>query len=73
MNKRYAIGDYSYKTLSEVIDMINNNCDVNKEKRIPIKFYHDGKTEFSWYIECLDEKDEPRLEKHLNYIYQIEG
>ena len=69
MNK-YGIGDYSYDVVSEVIDMVNANCDVAGEPRIPIKFYHE---QLGWFVECLDGEDEPRLERHLNYIYDIES
>ena len=68
--KQYAIGDYSYKVVSEIIEMINNNCDVDGEPRIPLKFFHQyNASDNGWYIECLNEEDEPRLEKHLNFIY----
>lgn len=68
--KRYAIGDHSYKVVSEAIETINNNCDVDGEPRIPLKFFHQYNTsDNGWYIECLNEEDEPRLEKHLNFIY----
>ena len=68
--KSYAVGDYSYKMVSETIDMVNNNCDVDGEERIPMKFYHLYNVgDNGWYIECLHEEDEPRLEKHLDYIF----
>ena len=70
--KQYAIGDYSYKVVSETIEMINNNCDVDGEPRIPLKFFHQyNVSDNGWYIECLNEEDEPRLEKHLNFIYWL--
>ncbi len=70
--KRYAIGDYSYKVVSEIIETINNNCDVDGEPRIPLKFFHQYNTsDNGWYIECLNEEDESRLEKHLNFIYGL--
>jgi hypothetical protein len=68
MRKRYAIGDYSYKVVSEVIDMVNNNCEVAGETAIPIKFYHE---QLGWFVECLNIEDEPRLEKHLAFIYGL--
>lgn len=72
MAKAYAVGDYSYKMVSETIDMINTNCDADGEERIPMKFYHQyNVSDVGWYIECLNEEDEPRLEKHLNYIFQL--
>ena len=71
--KQYAIGDYSYKVVSEVIDMVNANCDAQGEERIPMKFFHVFNVwDNGWYVECLNEEDEPRLEKHLDYIYGIE-
>lgn len=71
--KAYAIGDYSYKMVSETIDMINNNCDIEGETRIPMKFYHlYNVSDNGWYIECLNKDDEPRLEKHLKYIFGLD-
>lgn len=67
--KQYAIGDYSHKVVSEVIDMVNTNCDVAAEPRIPIKYSHE---QLGWFVECLNEEDEPRLEKHLAFIYGID-
>jgi hypothetical protein len=68
--KQYAVGDYSYNMVSEVIHMVNHNCDVEGEDRIPMKFYHICNVgDKGWYIECLHEEDEPRLEKHLAYIF----
>lgn len=73
MSKSYAIGDYSYKVVSEAVDMINANCDADGEKRIPMKFYHNcNVSDKGWYIECLHEEDEPRLEKHLNFMFGLE-
>jgi hypothetical protein len=73
MTKAYAIGDYSYKMVSEAIEMVNQNCDNEGEKRIPMKFYHlYNADDNGWYVECLHEEDEPRLERHLNYIFGIE-
>lgn len=69
MRKQFAVGDYSWNTVSEVIDMINHNCDVGGESRIPMKIVHE---ELGWFIECLNKEDEPRLEKHLAYIYDLE-
>lgn len=71
MNKAYSVGSHDYKSVSEVIDMVNNNCDADGEARIPMKFYHiaSNVSDGGWYIECLHEEDEPRLEKHLNYIF----
>ena len=74
MAKAYAVGDYSYNMVSEVIHMVNHNCDVEGEERIPMKFYHNcNVSDVGWYIECLNEEDEPRLEKHLNYIFGIDN
>lgn len=69
MNKQYAVGDYRWETVSEVIDMVNHNCDADKEERIPMKIVNEDK---GWFIECLNEEDEPRLEKHLRYIYGLD-
>ena len=68
MRKQFAIGDYNYKTVSKVIDMVNFNCDVANEPRIPIKIMH---KDLGWFVECLNEADEIRLDKHLKYIYGI--
>ena len=74
MRKAYSVGSHDYKAVSEVIDMVNNNCDADGEARIPMKFYHlYNVSDNGWYIECLHEEDEPRLEKHLNYIFGMEG
>ena len=67
--KQYAIGDYSYKVVSETIDMVNTNCDVAGEPRIPIKYSHE---QLGWFAECLNEEDESRLERHLAFIYGID-
>ena len=66
MTKAYAVGDYSWEKVSKVIDMVNQNCDVDGEERIPMKIVHQPT---GYFIECLHEEDEPRLEKHLNYIF----
>lgn len=73
--KQYAIGDRSYEVVSEVIDMVNTNCDVAGEPRIPIKFYCEpvGFNKSGWFIECLNKEDESRLEKHLAYIYGLDN
>ena len=70
MSKLYAVGDHNWKTVSEVIDAVNCNCDADKESRIPMKMTHQPT---GWYIECLHEEDEPRLEKHLSYIYDVDN
>lgn len=70
MRKQYAIGDYSWSVVSEVIDMVNANCDVAEEARIPMKIY---KEELGWFVECLNKEDEPRLEKHLAFIYGLDS
>lgn len=74
MTKAYAVGDYSYKMVSETIDMVNHNCDNAGEKRIPMKFYHlyNAYDDNGWYIECLHEEDEPRLERHLSHIFGLD-
>ncbi len=69
MSKQFAVGDYSWKTVSEIIDMVNANCDIANEERIPMKIIHE---DLGWFIECLNESDEDRLDKHLKYIYGIE-
>ena len=69
MRQQYVVGDYSYHTTKEMIEMINNNCDVDNEPRIPMMF---GLNDMGWYIECLYEKDEPRLEKHLRFILGLD-
>lgn len=68
MRKQFAVGDYSWKVVSEVIDMVNNNCDLSCEERIPMKIV---RGEYGWFIECLNEKDEARLDKHLKFIFGI--
>ena len=73
MAKVYSVGSHDYKAVSEVIDMVNNNCDADGEARIPMKLYHMANVSVGgWYIECLNKSDEPRLEKHLNYIFGME-
>ena len=70
--KSYAIGDYSYDTVSRVLEMLNQNCDNAGEDRIPMRFFHNCNVwDKGWYIECLHEEDESRLEKHLDYIYGL--
>ena len=66
---QFAIGNYSYKVVSDTIDMVNANCDIDNEPRIPIKFYH---SDLGWFIECLNKDDEPRLDRHLKFIFGIE-
>lgn len=61
-----VVGDHSWKQTSEVIDMVNTNCDVEGEPRIPMKIGHFPPNE--WFIEVIYEEDYPRLEKHLKYI-----
>ena len=68
--KQYAIGDRSYRVVSEVIDMVNNNCEIAGEEPISMKFYLE---QSGWVIECLNEEDEPRLEKHLAFIYRLDN
>ena len=71
--KAYAIGDRSYSFVKETIEAINANTDADGETRIPMKFYHlYNADDNGWYIECLHEEDEPRLEKHLDYMFGIE-
>lgn len=56
----------TWKECSNIIDAINNNCMVDNEKPIPMKFYMNSLN--FWCIECLNEADNARLEKHLEYI-----
>ena len=70
MSKAYSIGDCSYEFVRAVINAINTNCDRDKRERIPMKFYcrvnvHNS----SWYIECLNQKDEAILEKYLSHMF----
>ena len=65
---QYAIGDYSYSHVSEVLTAINHNCEVDGEPLIPVKFFY---TKLGWMVECINKEDEPRLERHLNYIYNL--
>lgn len=68
--KVYAIGDVAYSFVKETIEAIDANTDASGEERIPMKFYHLYNVgDNGWYIECLHEEDEPRLEKHLDYIF----
>ncbi len=69
MTKLYSVADNTWEKVGEVMSMVNNNCRVDGEEEIPMTMKCE---EGNWYIECLDEKDEPRLEKHLNYIYDLE-
>ena len=74
MNKAYSIGSHDYKAVSTIIEVVNDNCDADGEARIPMKFYHMANvSDGGWYIECLHEEDEPRLEKHLNYIFGLDS
>jgi hypothetical protein len=68
MKTRYKTGNYTYRQTKEVIEMVNNNCDVANESRIPMMFGYDST---GWWIECLYKEDEPRLEKYLNFIYGL--
>ena len=71
--KSYAVGDRTYSFVKQTIEMINANTDADGEERIPMKFYHQyNADDIGWYIECLKEEDETRLEKHLNYIFQLD-
>lgn len=69
MKTQFAVGDYSWNTISEIIDMVNANCDQANEERIPMKIIQE---DLGWFIECLNESDEDRLDRHLKYIYGIE-
>lgn len=69
MTKLHSVADNTWEKVGEVMSMVNNNCRVDGEEEIPMTMkYEEG----GWYIECLKEEDEPRLEKHLNYIYGLE-
>lgn len=69
MTKLYSVADNTWEKVGEVMSMVNNNCRVDGEEEIPMTMKYE---ECGWYIECLHEEDEPRLEKHLNYIFQLE-
>jgi hypothetical protein len=71
MKKQFAVGDYSWQMVSEVIDMVNANCKVDNEPLIPMKMLQ-NEGEYGWFIECLNADDEPRLSKHLAYIFGLE-
>jgi hypothetical protein len=65
----FVVGNYTYKETSEAVDMVNVNCDVAGEERIPMKIEQHS---LGWGIVCLNESDKPRLDRHLRYIYGIE-
>lgn len=71
MKTQFAVGDYSWKMVSEVIDMVNVNCTVDNEPPIPMKIVQ-NEGEYGWFIECLNVNDEPRLKRHLAYIFGLE-
>lgn len=69
MAKQYSVADNTWYKVGEVMSMVNHNCRVDGEEEIPMKMVAE---ELGWYIECIYEEDEPRLEKHLNYIYGLD-
>ena len=68
MRKQFAVGE-NYKSVSDAINMVNINCDIDNEPRIPMKFYHE---DLGWFIECLHKEDEPRLDRHLRFIFGLD-
>ena len=71
--EHFMVGNYTFKETSEAVDMVNVNCDVAGEERIPLKI-EQVPLGFNlvWGIVCLNESDKPRLDRHLRYIYGIE-
>lgn len=58
----------SFTECSQVVNAINHNCKCDNEDLIPIKIFMDSLG--IWSIECLNQKDNARLEKRLQELYE---
>lgn len=66
--KQYVVSN-GYREVSNVIDMINHNCDIDGIPAIPLKICMNSFGE--WCLEALHPDDEEQLEKQLDYIFNM--